>query len=253
MNDAYLWDRSGQPDPEIERLERRLAPLRYRHRPELVRSAGRPRHLAWAVAAAVLLIAAGVWQLSIRPVPLTKWQVAALEGSARLGSQRAAAQMRVRAGQVLRTAEASRVALQSEALGRIEIEPESELRADSDRQVSLQRGHAARLHLGATAPVRAGYAFSARGGPGLRVYDFGGPVGQRTAAGQHGVGGVSGERQGVIHSGRSGVRYSKEERAGHSLLFGRDTGAAQSAVEVSRVGTGRLSTLSWRRRGRATA
>ena len=29
MNEKYLWDRSGPPDPEIERLEQLLAPLRY--------------------------------------------------------------------------------------------------------------------------------------------------------------------------------------------------------------------------------
>src|SRR5439155_1677507 len=37
MNEQYLWDRSGAPDPEIERLEQTLAPLRYRHRAEVAR------------------------------------------------------------------------------------------------------------------------------------------------------------------------------------------------------------------------
>ena len=27
MNDDYLWDRSGEPDPEVETLERRLSVL----------------------------------------------------------------------------------------------------------------------------------------------------------------------------------------------------------------------------------
>ena len=31
MSDDWLWDRSGPPDAEIERLEQTLAPLRYRH------------------------------------------------------------------------------------------------------------------------------------------------------------------------------------------------------------------------------
>jgi hypothetical protein len=30
MREDYLWDRSGPPDPEIERLETELASLRYR-------------------------------------------------------------------------------------------------------------------------------------------------------------------------------------------------------------------------------
>jgi hypothetical protein len=30
MREDYLWDRSGPPDPDIERLEAELASLRYR-------------------------------------------------------------------------------------------------------------------------------------------------------------------------------------------------------------------------------
>ena len=33
MNDDYLWDRSGEPDPELERLERVLGEYRYRETP----------------------------------------------------------------------------------------------------------------------------------------------------------------------------------------------------------------------------
>ena len=32
MTDRYLFDRSGEPDPEIERLERLLRPFRYERR-----------------------------------------------------------------------------------------------------------------------------------------------------------------------------------------------------------------------------
>ncbi len=51
MNDGYLWDRSGAPDPEVERLERVLTPLRYRHREP------RPMRAGWAVAAVVIGVA----------------------------------------------------------------------------------------------------------------------------------------------------------------------------------------------------
>ena len=55
MNQDWLWDRSGPPDPEIERLEKTLAPLRYRHRaPE------RPSRRGWAIAAAVVGVAVGL-------------------------------------------------------------------------------------------------------------------------------------------------------------------------------------------------
>ena len=68
MNDDYLWDRSGPPDPDVARLEQALAPLRYRHRADLLR---RPRtHSWWAAAAAVLLCAFATWQvLSAKAAP----------------------------------------------------------------------------------------------------------------------------------------------------------------------------------------
>ena len=46
MSDDYLWDRSGPPDAEIQRLERTLAPLRYRHRAGLA-GQPHPRPRAW--------------------------------------------------------------------------------------------------------------------------------------------------------------------------------------------------------------
>lgn len=33
MNDDYLWDKSGEPDPQIQELEEILAPLRYQPKP----------------------------------------------------------------------------------------------------------------------------------------------------------------------------------------------------------------------------
>ena len=33
MNEKYLWDKSGEPDPQIQRLEEILGTLRYEHRP----------------------------------------------------------------------------------------------------------------------------------------------------------------------------------------------------------------------------
>ena len=68
MNDDYLWDKSGQPDPEIQRLEEILSTLRYQPK-QLVIPANlgiaRPRRYfpLLAIAATVLLalLAAGVW------------------------------------------------------------------------------------------------------------------------------------------------------------------------------------------------
>jgi len=68
MNEDYLWDKSGEPDPEIQQLEEILRPLRYQPRPFAL-----PANLAvhrrrryfsmLAIAATVLLalVAAGLW------------------------------------------------------------------------------------------------------------------------------------------------------------------------------------------------
>jgi hypothetical protein len=73
MNDDYLWDRTGEPDPEIQQLEEVLGTLRFQPqalelpvgiRPERVRSF---RPLAVAAAIAFLILAAGVWLRINRP------------------------------------------------------------------------------------------------------------------------------------------------------------------------------------------
>lgn len=69
MNDDYLWDKSGPPDPEIKQLEEILGTLRYQPKPlEIPRDVPAPRRrnyfpLLAAVAAALLvaLLAGAVW------------------------------------------------------------------------------------------------------------------------------------------------------------------------------------------------
>lgn len=64
MNDDYLWDKSGDPDPEIQELEEILAPLRYQPKPLIIPVTRKRNYLPLlAIAATVLiaLLAAGVW------------------------------------------------------------------------------------------------------------------------------------------------------------------------------------------------
>src|SRR5262245_15458048 len=73
MSDDYLWDPSAKPDPEVERLERALRPLRYVEkrepaeaaRPIPITAARRRRagFTRWILLAAALcaLGAAGTW------------------------------------------------------------------------------------------------------------------------------------------------------------------------------------------------
>lgn len=73
MNDNYLWDRTGEPDAEVQKLEELLGTLRYQPKPLRIPSsmsiARRRSYLPLAIAAALALIvlAAGLW-LRIRTI-----------------------------------------------------------------------------------------------------------------------------------------------------------------------------------------
>ncbi|HXQ73541.1 MAG TPA: hypothetical protein VN844_23780 [Pyrinomonadaceae bacterium] len=67
MNDDYLWDKSGEPDPQIQQLEEILGTLRYQPKPlELPEelSPARRNYVPWLAIAATLVIAlltGGLW------------------------------------------------------------------------------------------------------------------------------------------------------------------------------------------------
>jgi hypothetical protein len=150
MNDDYLWDRSGQPDPEIERLERTLEPYRYRLRP--FRPSRSPRaFVRWIAIAAALVAGVVAVRLSQRPRELSAWQVDRASGLARVGRKDAAASMRVGQGDILRTGAGGQMELLADSIGRVELGPESELRASSGKGLSLARGA---LHAFIWAPPR---------------------------------------------------------------------------------------------------
>src|SRR3989442_5030867 len=65
MKDNYLWNRTGEPDPDVQELEEILGALRYQPRPLEIPAGiqvGRHRTFfpALAIAAAIALIAAGL-------------------------------------------------------------------------------------------------------------------------------------------------------------------------------------------------
>jgi hypothetical protein len=67
MNDNYLWDRTGEPDAEVQQLEELLGPLRYQPRPLEIPASMTVRRrrlfipLAIAAAIALLMIGGGLW------------------------------------------------------------------------------------------------------------------------------------------------------------------------------------------------
>jgi hypothetical protein len=171
-DDNYLWDGSGTPDPEIQRLEQALRPLRAPGvAPELPFSAvARPRRwlrrvavvsagTALAAAAAVVMVVHGRGGESEAPVavravgrlgsaaPDTRpsWSLEVVAGNARVGGRAVTGQTRLHVGEVLELASDGKARLQVPSLGTVEVEAFSrvELVAASDQQQRV------RLHLGA--------------------------------------------------------------------------------------------------------
>ena len=154
----YLWDKSGAPDPELQRLESLLAELRHTDRPlrvpsatpqeqSVVPSAARNlssismHHLRanWlprlAAAAVILLAIAALFFVPSRRVTAPElgpsWNVANIEGTPQIGVQsilgkHAAAKLHV--GQTLTTNSTSRATLSEDDLGEIRIDPDSRVR-----------------------------------------------------------------------------------------------------------------------------
>jgi hypothetical protein len=148
MKDDYLWDRSGEPDPEIERLEKLLS--RFRHRrpaPDFAeiqaphkqwRTFNRARWF-WQLAAlsAAMALVIAVW-ISVRqakrvPMPTSRagWAVARLAGTPQIGSKlmnKAEEAANLAVGQALETDSRSRASISVDDVGEIQIEPDTRLR-----------------------------------------------------------------------------------------------------------------------------
>lgn len=143
MNEPYLWDRSGPPDPDIQKLEQMLGVLR--HRREFQPPAA--RRAAWwpAAIAASLLIGAAAWLATSQPAARpSAWQVAKLEGSVSLNGRATSTSSPLFTGQSLRTGPASTVTLAAGDFGELTVAPNSELRvlhsAAGSQRLRLNRG-----------------------------------------------------------------------------------------------------------------
>ncbi len=164
MKDDYLWDRSREPDPEVQKLEKTLG--RYRHsRPAPafdqiadVPEARPPKRYFFlrfpfqlAAVAATLLVAATVYYFLLGPKPIIDsgpgWDVARLEGTPKvgwkaIGANSGAAKLTV--GQTLVTDGSSRASITLDETGQVEVDGNSRLRLVTNgrdhKRLSLERG-----------------------------------------------------------------------------------------------------------------
>ena len=163
MNEDYLWDGCGDPDPEVQKLENLLG----RYRRDLPRPAfdqvvvdeparhrwpfpAFPYSLHWAAAALVLLVAVTTlvvfrarWSHDSGPA----WEIARIEGAPRVGwhwLSRNSETTKLKVGQTLVTDNSSRASITLDETGSIDVDPDSRLKvlaSGRDRKrLSLERG-----------------------------------------------------------------------------------------------------------------
>jgi hypothetical protein len=157
----YLWDASGEPDPEIQELEVLLR--RFRHdRPAPVFSAVVPAR-TWksfsrrvrlfpvlATAAAAVVAIAALTLVHSRKLALVAeagWDVSRVAGAPRIGEKTISGKegrSRLSVGQMLETDHQSRASLQADDTGQIEVEPGTRLRlltmGAGLKRIALDRG-----------------------------------------------------------------------------------------------------------------
>jgi hypothetical protein len=161
-DDGYLWDGSGDPNPEIQRLEALLGEFRHdRPAPAFPEIASDRRWLffprrvrlfpllAMAAASAVVIVVVAFLAYGRKPAPVTVagWDVSRLAGTPRIGPKNISGKegtSRLGVGQMLETDDQSRASLRAEDIGKIEMEPSTRLRlltmGAGLKRIALDRG-----------------------------------------------------------------------------------------------------------------
>jgi hypothetical protein len=150
-NDDYLWDRSGTPDPDVERLERKLASLAHQNPPPRLlvpesRMGKRPfrAYAALATAAAILIGVLLGGTALVRRMNSQAWDLTRAGGNPTISSRPVGAGARLPVGGWLETDERSTASLAVGTIGRISVEPGTRLRLVSarsgDHRLQLERG-----------------------------------------------------------------------------------------------------------------
>lgn len=157
MRDQYLWDRTGEPDPDVVRLEGSLGELRHRHRAldYTGMPAARPARTAfWTFPRTVLAAAASVTVLAAvaywgRPAPVpaavpSLWVATPLEGAPRVDAGPLRGEARLDAEGWVETDASSRARLSATGVGMVDVEPGTRVSigrtAPGEHRLALLRG-----------------------------------------------------------------------------------------------------------------
>jgi hypothetical protein len=156
MTGDYLWDGSGEPDPQIQHLEKMLVSFRHSgatpafafpalEKTPTSRFANRFWLPCFATAMIVALVLTADVILRRGPLPLQSetfsgWKVACIEGTPQIGRDfitDARGNAKLRVGQTLETNATSSASISDESLGEVKVDRNSRVRlmqADNDRK-----------------------------------------------------------------------------------------------------------------------
>lgn len=164
MNDDYLWDGSGEPDPEIQKLENSLAKFRHQGQaPEFpeISAARQPRFwqrlgsspwsfgLAATTVAVLFMAAFGILQWSQKPSTTSGpgWDVESVAGTPKVESSafgKKAGATKLGVGQTLVTDSHSKANISIADTGTVNVEPNTRLRlvagGNGHNRLALDRG-----------------------------------------------------------------------------------------------------------------
>ncbi len=145
----YLWDGSGEPDPEVVRLERLLRPLA--HRGTLPPLPRRARTVSWlrtvpgrilAAAAVLTLAASAAW--IVWTIRQAGWSVQSVSGRPVVHGAAVATDARLGIGEWLVTDGASRARVAVGSIGRVDVDPNTRLQLveskGREHRLALARG-----------------------------------------------------------------------------------------------------------------
>jgi ferric-dicitrate binding protein FerR (iron transport regulator) len=148
-HDDYLWDRSGEPDRDVEHLEAILAPLRYRRQappavPAAARTTSRLRRFALPAGIAASLCLAAAAAAWIWVVSQSGWWVQRLAGTPIVEGEAVASTGRLHRGQWLVTDGAAQARLAIGRIGSVIVAPNSRVQLveaqGREHRIALERG-----------------------------------------------------------------------------------------------------------------